>query len=306
MFQLSVDPDDAREALRLIVLQAACRAGCSQNPQISGRLRRNAVSRCASIARVLGSRPDLPGPARNARLNTDQSSLLRRIPNVPRRRATRPARGQTRSNFLEERLAEEIISGRLLPGTRLEEQAIADRFETSRTPVREALRRLEATGLIEIRPRRGVVVSNVTRERLAQMFEAMAELEGACARLAAERMTDVERDSFSNLHAKGEALAEDGEPDAYEKHNRKFHAAIYAGSANEVLEESTQAVRARLAPFRSAQFQIPGRIARSNAEHSEVVEAILARDGNRAYDAMRRHMLTVSDASAVFATREKS
>ncbi len=138
------------------------------------------------------------------------------------------------------------------------------------------------------------------------MFEAMAELEGACARLAAERMTDVERDAFSSLHAKGEALAEDGEPDAYEKHNRKFHAAIYAGSANEVLEESTQAVRARLAPFRSAQFQIPGRIARSNAEHSEVVEAILARDGNRAYDAMRRHMLTVSDASAVFATRAKS
>ncbi|MBO6781828.1 MAG: GntR family transcriptional regulator [Alphaproteobacteria bacterium] len=224
---------------------------------------------------------------------------------MPRRRATKPSRGQTRSHFLEERLAEEIISGRLLPGTRLEEQAVADRFKTSRTPVREALRRLEATGLIEIRPRRGVVVSTVTRERLAQMFEAMAELEGACARLAAERMSAAEREAFAALHEKGVVLAEAGDPDAYERHNREFHAAIYSGSGNEVLEESTQAVRARLAPFRSAQFHIPGRIARSNAEHSDVVAAILARDGNLAYESMRLHMLTVSDASAVFASRTR-
>ncbi len=222
---------------------------------------------------------------------------------MAKRRASKPARGQTRSHFLEERLAEEIINGRLLPGTRLEEQTIADRFKTSRTPVREALRRLAATGLIEIRPRRGVVVSTVTRERLAQMFEAMAELEGACARLAARRMTETARQQLQAIQRKGVEIMEAEDPDAYETHNRAFHAAIYSGSGNEVLEETAQSVRARLAPFRSAQFHIPGRVAKSVAEHAEVIDAILHADGERAYAAMRAHMLTVSDASAVFATR---
>lgn len=212
-------------------------------------------------------------------------------------------RGETRSNYLGERIAEEIISGRLLPGTRLEEQALADRFKTSRTPVREALRRLAATGLVEMRPRRGVVVSTVTRERLAQMFETMAELEGACARLAAFRMTDPERSALEVLQAEGARIVQVGNADAYDPHNRAFHAAIYRGSANTVLEETTHAVRARLAPFRSAQFQIPGRVAKSNAEHEAVVAAILDNDGERAYQAMRDHMLTVSDASAAFAVR---
>lgn len=222
---------------------------------------------------------------------------------MAKRRATKPARGQTWSHFLEERLAEEIINGRLAPGVRLEEQAIADRYETSRTPVREALRRLAATGLIETRPRRGVVVSTVTRERLAQMFEAMAELEGACARLAAQRMTEDERHQLIHLQEEGSRIMNADDPEAYEAHNRTFHAAIYSGSGNEVLEETAQSVRARLAPFRSAQFQIPGRVAKSISEHSDVVAAILNGDGDKAYTAMRSHMLTVSDASAVFATR---
>jgi len=222
---------------------------------------------------------------------------------VVKRRATKPARGQTWSHYLEERLAEDIINGRLPPGTRLEEQSIADRYETSRTPVREALRRLAATGLIETRPRRGVVVSTVTRERLAQMFEAMAELEGACARLAAQRMSEVERQQLTQLQKEGSQIMEADDPAAYEVHNRAFHAAIYNGSGNEILEETAQSVRARLAPFRSAQFQIPGRVAKSISEHSDVVAAILNGDGEKAYVAMRSHMLTVSDASAIFATK---
>jgi DNA-binding GntR family transcriptional regulator len=223
---------------------------------------------------------------------------------VVKRRATKPARGQTWSHYLEERLAEDIINGRLPPGTRLEEQSLADRYETSRTPVREALRRLAATGLIETRPRRGVVVSTVTRERLAQMFEAMAELEGACARLAAQRMSEVERQQLTQLQKEGSQIMEADDPAAYEVHNRAFHAAIYNGSGNEILEETAQSVRARLAPFRSAQFQIPGRVAKSISEHSDVVAAILNGDGEKAYVAMRSHMLTVSDASAIFATKK--
>jgi len=222
---------------------------------------------------------------------------------LARRRTIKPARGQTRSHFLEERIAEDIINGRLSPGTRLEEQALADRFDTSRTPVREALRRLAATGLIEIRPRRGVIVSTVTRDRLAQMFETMAELEGACARLAAQRMSEDDLARLIALRDEGARIMQTADPDAYALHNRKFHAAIYSGAGNAVLEETAQSVRARLAPFRSAQFHIPGRVIKSASEHAEVVDAIVHRDGDRAYTSMRAHMLTVSDASSVFATR---
>lgn len=216
-------------------------------------------------------------------------------------RTRQRAKGQTRSVFLEEKLAEEIIAGRLLPGTKLEEQALADRFKTSRTPVREALGRLASSGLVEIRPRRGVVVASLSRERLFEMFGAMAELEGICARLAAERMDSEARAGLVALHATATTWVEAGAVKEYEAHNRDFHAAIYRGAENAYIEETTLAIRARLAPFRKAQFHIPGRVAKSHAEHDAVVRAIAGRRPDDAYHAMRAHMLTVSDASAVFA-----
>ena len=218
-------------------------------------------------------------------------------------RRQRP-KGQTRSVYLEEKLAEEIIGGRLLPGTKLEEQALADRFKTSRTPVREALGRLASSGLVDIRPRRGVVVASLTRERLFEMFGAMAEMEGACARLAAERMDQGARDALLALHESAVELVAGDAVARYEAHNRAFHAAIYRGSANGYIEDTTLAVRARLAPFRKAQFHIPGRVAKSQAEHEAVVRAIVGRRPDEAYHAMRKHMLTVSDASSVFAVRD--
>src|SRR5689334_1128467 len=95
----------------------------------------------------------------------------------------------TRAEELRLALADEIINGSLAPGATLEETALAQRFNVSRTPVREALRQLAASGLVETRPHRGAVVANLSHERLAAMFEAMAELEAICAGLAAERMS---------------------------------------------------------------------------------------------------------------------
>ncbi len=199
-------------------------------------------------------------------------------------------------------LADEIVEGALLPGMRLDETGLAGRFGASRTPVREALRQLEATGMVQRRPNRGVVVATVTRERLADMFEAMAELEAICARYSAERMTAPEREALERLHLRSAdhvaALAEA----RYEEANRLFHGALYDGAHNAELAGMAYATRSRLAPFRRAQFRAPGRIARSHAEHSAVVGAVLDRDGAAAAAAMRAHLLSVGEAIESYRT----
>jgi DNA-binding transcriptional regulator YhcF (GntR family) len=97
------------------------------------------------------------------------------------------------SDRIRNTLTDEIASGAMPAGTALDEQQLADRFNASRTPVREALRQLSVSGLVEMRPRRGVIVTRLTAERIMEMFEAMAEIEALCVRLATYRMTPIER-----------------------------------------------------------------------------------------------------------------
>src|SRR5438128_12664429 len=106
----------------------------------------------------------------------------------------------TRAEELRRHLADEIVRGVLGPGASLEETGIARRFNVPRTPVREALRQLAASGLIEARPHRGAVVASLSHDRLNAMFEAMAELEATCAGLAAERMSAAERQALQQTH----------------------------------------------------------------------------------------------------------
>ncbi len=106
----------------------------------------------------------------------------------------------TRAEDLRRQIADDIVRGGLAPGAPLDETELAQRFKVSRTPVREALRQLAASGLVEARPHRGAVVARPSPERLGAMFEAMAELEALCAGLAAERMKPAERRRLEALH----------------------------------------------------------------------------------------------------------
>ncbi len=203
---------------------------------------------------------------------------------------------QTRAERLAGQLSNAILSGEFGPGARLDEQQLAGRFGVSRTPVREALRQLATSGLIDLRPRRGAVVASVTPEQLQMMFAAMAEMEAACARLAALNMTEAERQGLRQLqHTMGD-LVKNGDPDAYADANTAFHHAIYAGSHNEVILDFTSRLRSRLDPFRRAQFRTSGRLSRSWEEHESVVRAILANDATEAHAAMLRHVVQVEDA----------
>src|SRR5687767_1337139 len=116
-----------------------------------------------------------------------------------------------------------ILEGELAPGMRLDEQVLAQRFAVSRTPVREALRHLASTGLIELRPNRGAFVKTVTPDELEEMFVAMAELEATCARLAAMSMTPIERRGLQRLHERMAEMAGQGQVEDFVAANESFH-----------------------------------------------------------------------------------
>jgi DNA-binding GntR family transcriptional regulator len=216
-------------------------------------------------------------------------------------RALPLARKITRAEELRLQLADEIVRGVLAPGAPLDETDIARRFSVSRTPVREALRQLAASGLIETRAHRGAVVAQPTIERLTGMFEAMAELEALCAGLAAERMTPVERHRLEAVHEELRVLSYAGNPDRFHEVNERFHNTIYAGSQNAYIAEMTLATRVRVQPFRRAQFRNLGRLAKSHAEHDRVVVAIMRGDRTGAAGAMRAHIELVRDEYEIYA-----
>jgi DNA-binding GntR family transcriptional regulator len=209
---------------------------------------------------------------------------------------------QTRAERLAGQISNAILSGEFQPGARLDEQQLAGRFGVSRTPVREALRQLATSGLIDLRPRRGALVASVTPEELQTMFAAMAEMEAACARLSALHMTQGERQELRQLQDTMAALVKGGDPDAYADANQAFHLSIYAGTHNPVLADFTAKLRSRLAPFRRAQFRAVNRLPKSWDEHHDVVEAIVAGDASGAHAAMLRHVDLVEDAFDQFAS----
>ncbi|WP_188581056.1 GntR family transcriptional regulator [Azorhizobium oxalatiphilum] len=216
-------------------------------------------------------------------------------PQRPRRRRT-ASRAVTRTEELRLQIADDIVRGRIAPGTALEEMELAKRYGVSRTPVREVLRDLAASGLVETRPHRSALVAKPSLDRLRGMFDVMAELEALCAGLSAVHMTKAERGQLEAIHAELADLTRRGDEANYTFLNDRFHTFLYGGAHNAYLAEITLATRARLQPFRRAQFRTLGRLALSYAEHDAVVQAILRGDRMEAASAMRAHILTVEVA----------
>lgn len=203
---------------------------------------------------------------------------------------------RTSAEEIRRGLAERIMSGALPPGTPLDETQIAADYAVSRTPVREALRLLASSGLVDQRPHAKALVAKPDDEQLAGMFEVMGYLEALCAGLAAIAMTKAERDSLDQLHVEMSALVRDGDATRYAEANDAFHTAIYEGAHNGYLADITRSTRQRLQPFRRAQFGELGRLLKSHAEHGVIVEAILRGSREEAEQAMRRHISIVGDA----------
>jgi DNA-binding GntR family transcriptional regulator len=187
-------------------------------------------------------------------------------------------------------LEKEILTGVLAPSTRLDEARLAARFDVSRTPVREALAELAAIGLVEMRAHHGATVATISLKRLFEMFETMAELEAACARFAARRITADEIAELRIVHDDCRRLAAAGEYDAYYDRNADFHETIYRATHNAYLADQVAGIRNRLEPYRRIQLRRAGRLLESFDEHERVVAALLAHDRDAAWREMHDHV----------------
>ncbi len=207
---------------------------------------------------------------------------------------------RTRAETLRDALMDAIIAGRYPPGHRLDEMELAEAFEVSRTPVREALKQLAAMDMIDLRPHRGAVVSDHPPERVAELFEALAENEAACARLAAIKMGTSEREALESHHAACRAAMQANQIDRIYDTNKAFHEAIYAGAHNAFLAEQVHSLRRRLAPFTRAQFRRSGRPTHSADEHDAVMTALRNRSGTAAEEAMRQHIRLIAQTYVAY------
>lgn len=212
---------------------------------------------------------------------------------APTQTSSTPAR-QLQSTLIAAQLEAEIVAGDIAAGSKLDEQSLVQRFGVSRTPIREALHELVARSLAERAPYRGVVVANITRDRIEQMFEAMGEIEALCGRLAAERMTIGERGDLEELHLSMAKMARAGDFSAYEVANSEFHQRIFEATHNQDMIELANALRLKLAPFRKSQLKHQERMTRSNEEHEAIVSALLDRDPKRTENALRRHLVSAA------------
>ena len=185
----------------------------------------------------------------------------------------------------------EVSSGILKPGDQLEVTALAERFSVSRTPIREAIRTLVESGVLETRPRKGSFVRVLSAKQLLDLFQVAAELEGMACRLAALSLTKENVEAIESGLAKCTQAAEFQNNVEYAMANLDFHTAIHNASGNDWLIEQLRQLQINLNSYRTMPYEIRGRLKKSTDEHKIICDAILSGDGEHACNLMRDHMM---------------
>jgi len=201
-----------------------------------------------------------------------------------------PLARQTLPLALADRLRTLVLDGDLAPGARINEQALADRFAISRTPVREALKLLAAEGLVVITPHRGAAVATLSEAELADAFPVMGALEALAGELAAKRATDPEIGQIEALHQRMLAYYAARDLASYFAVNQQIHAAILAAARNDTLTQHANqlAGRVRLARYRANMSD--ERWAQAVAEHEEMLSALKARKASTLARILKAHL----------------
>ena len=204
-------------------------------------------------------------------------------------RAHRGRQQTSRAGRVQARIKQAIRGGRYRPGDRIRENEVAEWLKVSRTPVREALRRLEAEGLLSFESWRGVVVARLDRQQVGELYAMREVLEGAAARMAARHIDDAEVELLQLLLRDMEQAADDAATLA--EMNRKLHQTIYAAAHNQYLMQTLGQLENSLTLLRGTTFAIEGRATSAAVEHRAIVEAIAARDPEAAENAARAHIV---------------
>ncbi|WP_237213669.1 GntR family transcriptional regulator [Falsiroseomonas oryziterrae] len=207
---------------------------------------------------------------------------------MPRESEEDERSGVSRAERVYRLLREGIRTGAYRPGQRLREVQLAEELATSRTPVREAIRRLEADRLVESLPGRGYAVTQLDEARIRELYQFRAALEGAAAELAALQATDLD---IATLDATLDAMRAASDDAARAAAlNRRFHQAIYDAARNVFLNQAIQAMSDVMALLPGTTYRKPGRVAQVVMEHEAVLGAIRRRDPVAASTAMRAHI----------------
>jgi DNA-binding GntR family transcriptional regulator len=197
-------------------------------------------------------------------------------------------RTRSRADFVYESLRDAISDGRIATGERVREEEIARNLGVSRTPVREALQRLQQRGLLVLGAGRGLVVAQLSQHQVMQLYAMREILEGSAARFAAQHATDTD---IAILYRLQRELA-NAAPDAMllVMLNRRFHQAIYEAAHNQYLLETLNLLHDSLALLHNTTFRMPNRRLESDEEHRRIVTAIERRDPDRAEKTARDHI----------------
>ena len=185
-------------------------------------------------------------------------------------------------------ILEAIEGGMFKPGDRLVESELAERFGESRTPVREALQRLETQGMLT-RDGRSLIVAALDHNQLSELYAVRTELEGLAARLAARHATEEELRVLRSMVTEDTALL-GGDPRVLSRANKRFHKQIHLASHNRFLVQQLDLVHRSMALMATTSFAAEGRDATALAEHARIVAAIEARDGDAAHAALKEHI----------------
>jgi DNA-binding GntR family transcriptional regulator len=196
--------------------------------------------------------------------------------------------GISRAEYVYRRLREGIRDGSYRPGHRLREVQIAQELETSRTPVREAIRRLETDRLVEDVPGRGLSVTRLDEARVRELYQFRTALEGAAAEMAALHASEMDVATLAGTLVAMREAADDAARAA--RLNREFHRAIHAAARNSFLTHAIESMRDFMALLPGTTYQAPGRMEEVLREHDAVLRAIRDRASARAGDAMRAHI----------------
>ena len=189
-----------------------------------------------------------------------------------------------------ETLRDAIRKGKLKPGERLMESQLAEDLGVSRTPVREAIRKLELEGYVIMMPRRGTYVANLSIRDVNEVFEIRTALDSLASGLAAERITDEELERLQRLLVAIGGYIEENDMDKIVECDTEFHDLLYQASRNSRLVGIIFNLREQLTRFRSTSMAFPGRLKATLEEHRRIVEAIAQGDVAEARAAAEYHM----------------
>ncbi|NLW58756.1 MAG: GntR family transcriptional regulator [Firmicutes bacterium] len=204
-----------------------------------------------------------------------------------------------------ETLREAIIKGQLAPGERLMELQLAEELGVSRTPIREAIRKLELEGLVLMVPRKGAYVATFSMKDVVEVFEIRGALEGLAAALAAERITDEELEELQRQLVKSSELIEQADLNGMVEVDTGFHQILYQASRNQRLAQIINNLRDQIQRFRQTSLSYPGRMKSALEEHREIVDAISARDPELARRLAQEHIENAENSMMQVIRQEK-